>query len=85
MLWQTKWKSALDPITANPLIDGILLQNVLLTNGANTINHKLQRNPKGWILVDTTAAISLWRTLPFNNLSLNLFCNGDATVSLWVF
>lgn len=85
MLWQTKWKGELDPLLANPLLDGLLLEGLVLVNGLNTINHKLQRKQRGWFLVDTTEAVALWRPLPFNNLTLSLMCNGTPTVSLWCF
>ena len=84
-LWQTKWAAELNPLFEIPILRGILHEGISLVNGTNVISHKLQRNPKGYILVSTTAAIALYNPLPFNNLTLTLVCNGDCTASLWIF
>ena len=35
----------------NPMLDGHLLENISLTAGNNTINHKLGRRLRGWTVV----------------------------------
>lgn len=82
---QTAWKSQLDPVLANPLVDGILLKNVALDNGETQINHLLGRKPLGWFLVDQNAAASIYRAQPMTILTLTLFSDSAVTVSLWVF
>lgn len=84
-LWQTQWKSLIDPVLANTLVNGLQLSNLDLKNGANAINHKLGRKPLGWIITDTDAAIIPFRSQPWNDKILTLTVGADATVSLWVY
>jgi len=82
---QTRWKALLDPVIAEPLVGGSLLTGVVLASGANTINHKLGQTPVGWFLVDNNANVTVYRSQPFNDLTLTLTSSGAATVSLYVF
>ncbi len=81
----TKWKSELDPLLANPLNSVLLLKNIVLAVGANVINHKLQQLPQGWFLVDTNAAVALYRSAPLTDTTLTLTSNAVATVTIGVF
>ena len=47
----TKWSSALNPLLAQPLVQGNLLTEVKLVSGSNAINHGLGRPLQGWIIV----------------------------------
>jgi len=85
MLLQTKWSSILNPLLSNPLVNGILLKNISLINGDNVVNHKLGRNPQGYIIIDINASASIYRNEPFNELTLGLASDADCTVSLYVF
>lgn len=85
MLLETKWKSQLDPILANQLLDGLLIVNQVLVTGTNVINHKLGRLQVGWNIVDQNASAAIYRTKPFNNLTLTLTSSAPATINLWVF
>lgn len=49
-LLQNSWATQLNPVLANPLVNGILLKNVQIVGGNNSINHKLGRKPQGWII-----------------------------------
>lgn len=85
---QAKWKSEIDPVLVNPLVAGHLVEHVLLGSGANVVNHGLQRNLLGWLVVRKNAAITLYDTQASNQtpaLTLNLVASGAATISLWVF
>ena len=82
---QGRWKSILDPLLAKPLSDLLILPNVVLTAGANVINHRLGRIPQGWVVLDIDAASLIYRSAPFNKLTLNLICSAPATISLGVF
>lgn len=85
MLLQTKWKSQIDPVLANPLVDGIAIKNISLINGVTVVNHLLGRRMQGWILTDLTAAVTAFRSQPMNSFTLTLTCNGVATCNLWVY
>lgn len=82
---QTKWKSQLDPLLATPILTGTLLQNITLISGVNVINTKLGVTPQGWVITDSNAAVTVYRSAPFTSLTLTLTSSGNATVSIWVF
>lgn len=49
-LLQTQWASEINPVLAQPLNSGLVLENITLVSGSNTINHKLGRKLQGWIV-----------------------------------
>lgn len=84
-LMTTQWASQLDPIISLPPNQGILLKNIVLINGVNVVNHKLQRMPQGYIIIDQDALASIYRSAALNSLTLTLTSNAAVTLSLWVF
>lgn len=84
-LLQTKWKSILDPLLKNPLVDGLLLNGLDITSGTTVINHRLGRKMQGWFVVDTDAGTDIYRSAPFNDKTLTLTSGTACVVSLWVF
>lgn len=82
---QTRWKSQLDPVLANPTTNMTILKNVSIVSGINVINHLLQQVQQGWVVLDINAAITLYRSAPFNTTTLTLTASGPATVTLGVF
>lgn len=85
MLMQTNWAADINPVLANPLSSGIFLKNVTLVNGVTTVNHLLARMQQGWIISDVNGAATIYRSQPFNNLTLTLTSNAAVTVTLYVF
>ena len=75
---------ALGPVFGSAIIDGVLLPNVALQAGLNVVDHKLGREPRGWILVSPQANESVWSTGQSRS-SLQLNASGVITTSLWVF
>lgn len=84
-LWQSRLKSDLDPVLANPLVNGLLLPNIQLSVGQTVINHFLGRNQQGWVIVDQAAISQIFRSAPLNNKTLTLQSTNPVVVSLWVF
>lgn len=85
---QTQWKSQIDPVLANPLLQGQLLPNTSLTNGTTVVNHGLGRKLVGWFLVGVNAAVTVHDLQTANQtpqLTLVLVSNAACTVNLWVF
>jgi hypothetical protein len=82
---QTRWASQLNPILANILVNGLLLQNISIISGINVINHLLGRKQQGWIVTDRTGTALLDRTADFNDLTLTLTSTAPCQISLWVF
>lgn len=84
-LMQTSWSSTINPVLSNPLSQGIFLKSVALISGVNVINHRLGRTQQGWVLTDANASASVYRSQPFNNLTLTLTSDAVVTVNLYVF
>lgn len=82
---QTKWATQLNPVINNPIMNGLMLQNITLISGVNNINHLLQRTQQGWFITDQTAAAEIYRSADFNKLTLQLTASAPTTISLWVF
>ena len=83
----SKWKSQLDPVLANLLINGQLLTNQVLINGTTVISHKLGRTPQGWFLVSPKAAALVYQaeSQPNPTLTLSLTSDADVITNIWVF
>lgn len=84
-LMQTTWASQLDPVVNFPANQGILIKNQPLISGVTVINHKLQRTQQGWIIIDQDAQARIYRSQPFNTLTLTLTSDAATNISLWVF
>lgn len=82
---QTRWKSELDPLLANPMNSILLLPPVTLKVGANVINHRLQQLPQGWLIVDINGPAQIYRSAAYTNLTLTLTSDAVVTVTIGVF
>lgn len=77
-LLQSRWASQLDPIVENPLLKGVILRGVSLAIGDNTVDHKLQRKPQGYIVVRTLIAASQIFEKESSMPTLNIVLNSSA-------
>jgi hypothetical protein len=84
-LMQNSWGAILSPLLKLPLVNGVTVTDVTVTSGANVINHKLGRKPQGWFTTDINAAITLYRSQPFDPLTLTLTASGAGVISLYVY
>lgn len=84
-LLQTAWAALINPLLSRPQLQGIVLKDIPLIAGVNVINHHLGRKMQGWTQTDINAAITLYRSAPYNDLTLTLTASAPATVSLEVF
>lgn len=84
-MMQNAWARFLNPWLKNPMSSGVYVENISIVNGANVINHKLGRKPQGWIVTDINDTHTLYRSAPFNDLTLTLTANGAMIISLYVF
>jgi hypothetical protein len=82
--------------TGNQALDGVqtilvrtlLLTNQVLTPGANSINHGLNRTLVGWILTRVRAASTIYDTQDTNTtpkMTLDLNSSAAVTVDIYVF
>lgn len=82
---QTRWKSILDPILANPIATASTLTNIGLVVGNNSIPHLLDRKMQGWMISDINAAASIYRSQPFNASTITLNSSAVCIINLVVF
>lgn len=79
------WKSLLDPVIANQLLNGNLIISQSLVTGVNVINHLLGRQQVGWMIIDQNSSAAIYRSQPFNKLTLTLTSSAPSVVNVWCF
>lgn len=86
---QTNWASQLNPLLSLPLNSSVLLQDIELVTGDNSINHKLGRKLQGWIVTRMIDGfVQLYDKQNDNNMpdkTLVLNASGSGTIDLIVF
>lgn len=80
-----RWAAQLNPLLDNALNNASLLTGVDLVIGSNTINHKLGRVMQGFFITDIDGAAVIYRSQPFNDLTLTLVSDAVVTINLGVF
>jgi hypothetical protein len=78
----------IEPIGDNVLLPGIILKNVALAVGSNTIQHGLGRLLLGWFIVRQRASASIYDTQDTNTsqtTTLKLTSSAVVTVDIYVF
>ncbi len=84
-MMQSGWSQILNPVLANPSLKNLILKNIVLLAGDNVINHLLGRTMQGWRIADINAAVTPYRSAPFNDITLTLNASAPCTVTLEVF
>lgn len=78
-----------DPLLRNPLIDGRLIEGVVLGAATAEINHGLGRTLKGWFVTRRPANVSVWDVDQDANRqrskTLKLQASAAVTVDIYVF
>lgn len=83
-----KWAASLNPILANPMNTGRLIQNIVVLTGDNVINHGLGQKLQGYIVVMNNSNVTFYDRQSDNQrpeLTLILVASGDSSISLYVF
>lgn len=83
-LLQTNWSAQINPVITNPANLSLQISADLIV-GVNVINHGLGRMQQGWVITDINSVCTIYRSQPFNALTLTLVSSAVATVSLGVF
>jgi len=82
-------ESVINPILASAIIDGVILEDIDLVSGSFTsIEHKLGRKPRGYLVIRKSAAQTVYEEAgDYDNrkLFMKLRASGSVTVNLWVF
>ena len=80
------WASS---VQKSGLSDGRLLQGVVCSaGGVNNVEHKLNRELIGWIVVGQSAQATIWDSQAanvFKTKFLALNCSANVILNLWVF
>jgi len=88
-LFQDRVLKSVNPLLNNPLLDGVLLEEVVLLTGDNVVNHTLGRPLIGWIVTRRRASATIYDNQDANtgtpNLTLVLNSSANVTVDLYVF
>jgi len=85
-LLQDRLKEFVNPLENNPLFDGVLLKSIHLLAAANTtIDHKLGRLPRGWVITDHVTAAATIHRISWSKTGMVLFASAACDVDLWVF
>lgn len=79
------WAAALNPVISNPVNSTHVLGGVSLAVGSNTVNHGLGRTLQGWFLTDIQGAATVYRSAPFNALTLTLTSDAAVVCNIGVF
>lgn len=82
---QQNIKQAVEPLLTNPVNNGVLLTNISLSSGTNTIQHGLGRTMQGWMVADVTSAATIYRSAQFSSTTLTLTSSAATTVNLYIF
>lgn len=82
-LMQTAWSKQLNPLLKNPANNSIILKNVQLTSGLNSIDTKLGQKLTGWVIIRQRGAASIYDDQDNNpNPQLTLWLQSSASVSV---
>ena len=87
-LARTKWAATLNALLGNPVVSGLLINDITVVPGANVINHKLGRKIQGYIVTMNSASVTFYDSQSTNqmpDLTLVLNASGNATISLYCF
>lgn len=70
-------------LTSLIFLKGNLIE-IAVTTAETDYNHGLQTTPQGWLIMDKTANIDVWRTA-WNDSTIRLKATGSGSVKVWVF
>lgn len=84
-LMQTGWASQLNPVIANPLVNGVLQKNIKLVVGTNSINHMLGRNLQGYLITGMHNVYTQIFDTVSNTPSLTLNLNSSVAVTIDIY
>lgn len=88
MLLQNTWSALLNPFLQRPQNKSIILQNISLSAGSNTIQTGLNRTLQGWNLVRQRSAASIYDNQDSNQsptTTLILVSSAAVSVDIEVF
>jgi len=84
---QSNLESFVAPISKSIILNGVLVEDVILTTSSTAIEHKLGRKPRGYIICKNNATTSVYTPVASTSPELfeNLAASASCTVSIWFF
>ena len=67
-----------------PMFSGNLLKDIALTNSAQDISHKLNRNPQGYLITKRSAGQTVYNST-MNDKTIRLTATANVTVDIWIY
>ena len=86
--FQDKMETFVVPFVNCAIIDGVLHNDLQLQSGSvYSLEHRLGRALRGWIVVKKSATADVWDSQATNPIksTLLLNCSANVTISVWVF
>lgn len=86
--WQVQAQKVLQAALSNPVNSSILLTNIALVTGSNSVSHKLNKPLTGWVIVRKRAVSDIFDTQDSNptpSLTLLLTASANVTVDILVY
>lgn len=83
---QDSIEKSLNGLVQSSIVSGTLLKDISLSGTAKRVEHKLNREPLGYIIIRQNAnAVIFEQDEVRKDIFLNLQASANVTVSLWVF
>ncbi len=76
--------TALNQVLPVQIIDGVLLENIEIGTSSTNVEHRLNRQPLGWIVVDKQGTGDIHRTA-WNSSVVELESSVAVIASIWIF
>lgn len=83
-----KWAASINPLLANPLVSGLIIDVVHIRVGLNVVNHGLGRPPQGYLVIGNDSPVVVYDSQRNNSRpELTLFLNAATAcnIKLYVF
>jgi hypothetical protein len=80
---QTAVRDVLEPITANPILDYVLIKDLSIT-GSLAISHGLQRPVQGWVITRLKTNSVIYE-ISSTDMYLTLAASAPAVVDVYIF
>ena len=75
--------TAISAIDSSLLQNGLLIENITV-NGSLSVNHKLNRTPRGYIVTAKNSNVNIWDSgKTIDSLTIN--SSGATTISIYIF
>ena len=76
----------LNQLINNPVLDGVIIDNISVSTSPTNISHGLGREVRGYYIVKASAGVTIYDTANTTPKSLlTITASGSATITLYIF